>query len=487
MLVRFIGHRFHILLVATLLIFPCSDSNAEDNEDLDLIPDQLMSRPSPQTKSEPSQAPVPYRVKVFLDEALQENFERDSSAVLMPSSDFSRWNNRISLDMRTEVTLSPSWLLTVADRLNHFSDKDMGISDEGLLNDLKEAYLTWNVYGSDYIDVGRVNLKNGVAFGFNPTDYFKRKAVTARISEDNTILRENRLGVLMMRAQAIREKGGLTLAVAPEVPHEKDKWWTDESGGGLQLQRTNERMRLLAKAGVNGLGDMNPELLYFYDDGRSNVGLNLTRGLGDNIVIYGEWSLGQRPDIITEAMEDARSRGVIPPGVAPVIPGSTQIRFRNQLAMGFSYTEKVNRTTYFEYHYNEAGFSPEDWNNWLNAGREAAKLSDSAPTGRARRGILARLWAIRAFAQDAQEPLSRHSLFVRSSWQDGFVKSLDLTGILQINLQDGSLFLQPLAEYHLSSKITLSLALDFFLGSEDSEFGTLQQLGNIRAGVKYYF
>jgi hypothetical protein len=389
--------------------------------------------------------------------------------------------------LRAEVILSPSWFLTIADRLNHLSDSEQGLSDDSLTNDLKEAFLTWNIHDSGYIDVGRINCKNGVALGFNPTDYFKSHAVTTRISEDNSVLRENRLGVFMLRAQAIGERANFTAVVAPELPHEQDKWWTDESGSGLQLQRTNRRTRLLAKAGVNGLTDFSPELLYFHEDGRSNVGVSLTRGLGDNIVAYGEWSLGQRPDLIAQALADRADSGIIPPGMAPVITGSTENRFRNQLAVGFSYTEKINRTTYFEYHYHEAGFDGEDWNNWLDIGQEAANLPDGPPFDAIRQGILGQLWTIRSFARDIQEPLSRHYLFIRSGWEDGAVKNLDLTGILQVNLQDGSLFMQPMAEYHLSSRFTLSLTFDFFLGSETSEFGSLQQLADIRAGIKYYF
>ena len=93
----------------------------------------------------------------------------------------------------------------------------------------------------------------------------------------------------------------------------------------------------------------------------------------------------------------------------------------------------------------------------------------------------------RLFAQDAQEPLGRHYVFIRSHWQDAFEKHLDLTGILQINIQDGSFFAQPMGEYHLSSVLTLALTLNLFIGPERSEFGSLQQWGNIKGGFTYYF
>ena len=290
------------------------------------------------------------------------------------------WNNRISLDIRTEVTLTPTLYVTFADRLSHIVEEHMAPSEEILRNDLKEIYLTWNAYGSDYIDLGRVNVKNGVAMGFNPTDYFKKYAVTTRISEDASVLRENRLGTFMIRGQKVWEKGSLTLIAAPEISHEPDKWWTDGSERGLQLQRTNDDTRLLAKVNVNAFQDMNPEILYFIDDGRSNWGLNLTKGFGDQMVAYVETSIGQRADVITEALQKAQAIGAFPFGTfpadtPPAITGSDEIRLRSQMAAGFSYTDKGNRTTNIEYHYNEAGLSPEQWDNWFRAGAQGKIIS----------------------------------------------------------------------------------------------------------------
>ena len=309
----------------------------------------------------------------------------------------------------------------------------MSISEEGFLNDLKEVYLAWNFSGSHYMDMGRVNVKNGVALGFNPTGYFKKDAVTVRVSQDTSILRENRLGALMFRAQGIWEKGTFTLAVAPEVPHGRGEWWTDSYGGGLQLQRTNDRTRVHAKFDMNVFPDLKPELLYFYDDGRSNVGLNLTRGVGANIIAYAEWNLGQRRGIMGDSLEDARKAGAIPFEAPNVIPTDMGIRFQNQLAVGFSYSEKINRTTNIEYHYNEAGFSSQNWDDWFSAGATAARLLQIPAMAGTGQSVLGQLWAIRQFAQEAQEPLSQHALFIRSFWQDALINRLDLTGIFQIN------------------------------------------------------
>ena len=49
------------------------------------------------------------------------------------------------------------------------------LDDHSLLNDLREFYFSGSVGQNAYIDIGRVNLKNGVAVGYNPTDYFKKR------------------------------------------------------------------------------------------------------------------------------------------------------------------------------------------------------------------------------------------------------------------------------------------------------------------------
>jgi|GEM_PF-275950 len=483
-----------VCLVAALIASSATDTRgAAEDADLELIPDRVMSQPAPQAGVPVPEAEKPgqsesHRIKVFLDEAFQGNFHRGSLAVPLPDSSSSTgWNNRISLDMRAEIRLLPEVSFIFADRLNHFLNQGEDPAEDDLLNDLKECYLTWNIHASHYLDLGRINVKNGVAVGFNPTDYFKKDAVRSRISEDPGVLRENRLGVFMARAQGIWEKGALTLILAPEVSPKANRWWTDEEIIGLGLDRTNRTTRFLSKLTLNVLEDFNPEMLYLYDDGLSSWGLNITKGVGDNIVTYAEWSGSLRRDIASRAFLDGQRDGAIPPSAPRVLSGTDERHFRNQLAVGFSYTEKVNRTTNFEYHFNEAGFSQRNWDDWLHAGAAAKSLLNNPRTEALGRGMLGQLWLVREAFQDAGEPIARHSLFIRSSWQDALVKSLDLTGILNISLRDGSFLAQPMAEYHLSSSWTLSLTMDFFIGSDRTDFGTLSRWGDIRAGVAFYF
>ncbi len=477
---------FGIFAAALLSVMFASSSGlcVQQDEDLGLIPDNVLSQSAEQASAA---EPEKYRFKVYVDEAATANIKRKNLTVPVPSSDDSGWNNRLSLDVKTEIIFSPNLSFIMADRLHYLLEENQEESGGRVQNDLKEVYFTGNSYSFLYLDIGRVNFKNGVAVGFNPTDYFKKNAVSYRISEDPNLLRENRLGVVMARAQGIWEKGSVTLAFAPEINQDPDTWWIDADSYGLRLDKTNNSNRFLSKITLNAFPDFNPEFLCFYDSDRSNFGTNLTKDIGDAAIIYLEWSGSSRPDIFAQSLTEAQESGKIPPNTPWVIDSGRESHFRNQLAIGFSYTEKVNRTTFVEYHFNEAGFSQEDWDNWFSAGKEAGTLLQNPATEALGTGMLGQLWTTRKWSQEAQEPLSRHSIFIRTFWEDALVHSLDLTGITRISLLDGSFFAQPMAEYHIKKNLTLSLSVNLFIGSDETEYGSVNPKADVKAGATYYF
>src|SRR6201999_1263826 len=98
----------------------------------------------------------------------------------------------------------PSLTLTLSDRLNVFEqDGREALASDTLRNDLREASATWQPVVSYYLEAGRINVRNGAALGFNPTDFFKMRSLVGQASLDPSVLRQNRLGTLMVRAQTI--------------------------------------------------------------------------------------------------------------------------------------------------------------------------------------------------------------------------------------------------------------------------------------------
>ncbi len=118
-----------------------------------------------------------------------------------------------SFAIRCDAALDPEWRAVVADRFDDFVAHDAGAQ---ALNTLKEAYLSFRS-GSEIVDFGRINVREGVGFAYNPTDYFRADAVRAVLSIDPDTLRDERMGTLMARSQTLWSSGSLTAILAPKV------------------------------------------------------------------------------------------------------------------------------------------------------------------------------------------------------------------------------------------------------------------------------
>src|SRR5262249_57506572 len=88
--------------------------------------------------------------------------------------------------------------------------------------------------------------------------------------------------------------------------------------------------------------DLSPQLLGYVEEGRSKVGLNLTRPIGDAVVVYAEWAGGPEKNLIIRALELGHETGALPQTAPMVPPTSAGTAFRNDVAGGFSWTIATN-------------------------------------------------------------------------------------------------------------------------------------------------
>lgn len=161
---------------------------------------------------------------------------------------------------------------------------------------------------------------------------------------------------------------------------------------------------------------------------------------------------------------DARKSNRLQPAVAESFTGDDEgTSFQQQVVVGASYTTEFNISTNYEYHYNQAGMSDKNWDSWFKAGKSAS--GDIASYGQ--------LLSIRGLAQNRVEPLSKHSLFIRSQWDDAILDNLNLTLQLMLDLVDHSSMVQAEASYDINSRASLSLRLVDFNGSDESNYGSL--------------
>jgi hypothetical protein len=88
------------------------------------------------------------------------------------------------------------------------------------------------------------------------------------------------------------------------------------------------------------------------------------------------------------------------------------------------------------------------------------------------------LWLVRGYANDQQEPVSQHQMFVRASWPRALVPDLELDAFAFVSLLDGSVLGQLSASYYLSDTWTAAAYLSGNFGGGRTERGSFPQVGN---------
>jgi len=463
-----------IIVLASVLL-NAGTAMADEDKDLDLIP-KAAQQPASSSPEAPRASASAHRL--YLENAFSLSWLGDGLLVPSPPPKPARWQERLFVDLRDEWSLGSRVRLFYSGRLNFRAEDDLSDLDhENLVNDFREGYASWELLDRTYLDVGRINVKSGVAIGFNPTDFFKTRAVVEPLSADPAVLREDRLGALMLRAQHIWHGGSLVAAFAPGL-YDPSPLYTDVHLPSFDpmLDRTNAHDRLLLKGSVDIGLDLNPEFIFYREGSQTRWGINVTQSIGQSVVAYVEWSGGRRSSLIDDALGYGRMTRTLPANGPSVLPEDSDRSFQNEVAIGGSYTTENKITLNLEYHFNQAGFSRRDWNDWFLAGRGSTDLSPSARE----------LWFIRAYARDQQEPITQHSVFLRADWVDAFVPKLELTGFIDADSLDGSGTIQLAADYYLSNAWTVGGLVSANFGNRHSNFGSLPQAESLLLKVVRY-
>ena len=445
-----------------------------EDQDLNFIP--------PSTETPPA-APAPVTSgalkRIFLEDAVTGSWLENDVLPALPPPPQPRWEERALLDVRSDWHVGNGLHLTYSGRLNLRAEDGLGFPNhENLTNDLREAYLGWEPVDRLFLDVGRINVKSGVALGFNPTDFFKTRAVVEPLSVDPVVLREDRLGTLMLRAERVFTRGSVTAVYAPAVSSDSPIYTSfDLRSFNPMFDRTNAHDRWLLKGTVDVAEGFSPELLAYESERRVRFGANLAENVGQSTVAYLEWSGGRRGTVSGDALTFGQATGSLPAAAGNVLPGLGAVAFRNQVAAGASYTTSLPKITFnLEFLYSEAGFTGADWDEWFRTGSAA---SASSP-------IAGALWYVRQYAADQQDLMSRRFVFVRMDWVDAFVPKLEVSGFAETDLIDGSTRLQLGADYYLSDRWTIGALLLIDSGGRHSDFGSLPQAGSVLLKVVRY-
>lgn len=349
---------------------------------------------------------------------------------------------RGSLDFRYDDHIAPQLRLVFSDRYDGVDSN--GIPPGDSVNTLREAYLSWSRSEDQMFDLGRVNVRNGAAMGFNPTDWFKANALRSIVDPDPAVLRENRQGTVVLQAQQLWSGASLTAAYSPKLsnsPEPSTSTWSLNAGA------TNPSNRFVV-AGSWKLSDrFTPQLLAFGgNDDPAQLGVNLSGLLGDAVVVFGEYTAGRGQPLVAQALQH------------PVANEDQQ-----RAAVGLTYTTPFNLSLTAEAEYNSAAPSGDRW-SLMPLPVQQQVLSTS---------------------QALQDLPTRSQWFLYANWKDVLVQRLELSGFLRQDMQTASRVLWLEGRYAWE-RAELALQWQQFAGSPGTVYYAVPQQQTVQLILRLY-
>jgi hypothetical protein len=354
-------------------------------------------------------------------------------------------SSRASLDLAYSGRSGSGLRFVFSDRIDAIHPR-LTAGGDSIINSLREAYVSWPVgVGQAVLDFGRINLRNGPGYGYNPTDFFRDGSLRVLTSADPFALRQNRIGTVMLRGQQIWDGGSLSIAYSPKLASRPSA-----DGWSLDLGSTNNRDRMLATLGTKFSETMNTQLFLYKEDGLSaTVGANMTALLSDAVTAHLEWTRGREPSTFTRAF---------------ALPSNVETR--NRFVGGATYTTLGKTSITAEYQYNGFGLSQTGWDALAaKPGAQLAYLSESL-----------RL----------QELAPRQAILIYVTQKSLWLKDLDLTAYIRFNPRDKSKLAWFELRHHWSN-FDLNLQWQQNIGRQNTEFGVLPDRRIVQVLGTYYF
>ncbi|MDP1614127.1 MAG: hypothetical protein Q8M11_23940 [Sulfuritalea sp.] len=355
---------------------------------------------------------------------------------------------RSALELRKEWRTGDGITLTLSDRLEWLQDD----SGHGTLrNALREGFASAGFGDELFVDAGRINLRSGVGLGFNPSDWLREGAALPQTTQNPAVQRENRLGTVMLKAQAVQGWGAAHVALIPHLAPRPDQ----VSPYGLDFGRTNEDPALHFRVAPQVSERISVDALAYARRGRHpQWAVNTTAVLNEALIWHLEWSTGKRMGLTAPAQVASAAR-------------------HDRLATGLSWTAANGTVIAVERHLASDALSRKDWDAW--------RLSSDATTAR-------RLAQLRGERLSLQEPLVRDAWFLRAAL-NGMLKDpdIDLSGFVRINPHDRSRLWQIDGSWHATAHLSVHVGMGGFAGDARSEFGAnpLRSFASLRLEVAY--
>lgn len=344
------------------------------------------------------------------------------------------------------------------------------VFDEDVRFDVQELALNWQARPGLSFDLGRVNLRNGVAQGFNPTDWFKADSLVTSDSADPGDRRLERLGTLMIAGQASLGADLLSFGYRPRITASGDDVLAGHDVYGLNLDRTNPSEAVFLKYAPATGDNINLTASLLVEDGNPGAGLEVSGAIGQHLVLYAEMFSQKRLSLAAAGMPGGSA------GLRDDLGADEGRGWRHQAALGGTWAlpETIvgarDISVSLEYHYNGAGLSA----------RQLQALAGAAGADLGQAG------ALRGFAATRQEPLAREQIFTRVAWNDlwndadlsliGFYVPADHSGLVQIS-----------AAFPLNDNAEISLRASRSFGDDTSAYGANPTRTTAQVVYRYTF
>ncbi|MFZ6848914.1 hypothetical protein [Undibacterium sp. RuRC25W] len=368
---------------------------------------------------------------------------------VLRSNSSTQQSQRLSFDVQYDGTLAQGWRAILSDRLD--INWPAQIPGQNSINTVKEAYLIWQMQNDILLDAGRINVRNGVATGYNPTDFFRNGALRSIVSADPSSLKEDRQGSVMLRAQKLWDGGSVTALFSPKLAEQ-----ANNASFSLDIGATNSQNRWLVALSQKMAEGWAPQFLLFKSEQLpTQIGMNLTTLVNDATVAYVEWSGGRSPSLLAQAYQQ---QGLYFPDTSA---------FRNRTSVGLTYTteNKISVTTELEYNGGAL-----DQNKW-----DALQ-----------RGPLAIYGQYRNYLQTVQEAPTARAIFVYASWQDALLNHLDLSAMSRFDAVDSSRMSWLEARFHFSHA-EFALQWQRNSGNRLSDYGVATKMQSWQLMARYFF
>ncbi len=350
---------------------------------------------------------------------------------------------RVALDARFDATVAPGWRAVLSDRLDLARHEDRVLDYN--VNTLREAYLSWHASPTEIVDIGRINLRYGSAYGYNPTDFFKVGALRSITSPDPAVLRENRQGSIVVQAQKLWETTSVSAVLSPKLGSRSSAGTFDLNEGA-----TNGSNRWLLAGSHKFSANFQPQILFHGGSGLPvQTGVNLSGLLGQATVAYAELSAGKSRSLTAQAL------GVPDPE-----------KMHRRASVGLTYTTAFNLSLTAEFESNTAAPDQAEWNRF-----------STAAAGNALRLLQT--------AQIQQDLPTRRAVFVYVAWRDLGMKNFDVAAFVRRDQETASREQWIEARYHWP-KAEVALQWQGYSGAPGSLFGAVPQPHRVEALLRIF-